>query len=449
MMTSRVSPPPLSNRAFGFLALGVAAFTVYGSLVPLEFHYLPLSDALAAFFLAMKPPTGQLSRSDVLANVLLGFPLGFALLGAVLVDKRWTVSRVSIGLALLPICVAFAAVVEFSQLYVPVRTCALSDAIAQGVGSTAGMILWLLLGQRLTEWARPPLAGEAGGSTRLLVGYLAILVLIEMLPLDLNSSPADVYRKFRDGQVRLVPFADLTERSGALWWSRIETLIQLVGVYLPVGLLAGRVPRLLGRQVSIGFAIVGAMALSVGVECAQLVVRSRTTNATDAFVGSIAVVVGWAVVRGPSWQAGRRIPLAVGLGALWFATLGVASWQPFDLDWTLGSGRLTTLDWVPFLSLERTPALLALEAVLTKLVLFAPFGVLTAAVGCGRTLGARRVGLAALIGAVASVSLEVGQLFLPTRYPGLTDVLIGGAGAGVGAWIAGRCRANGERTKNC
>ena len=41
---------------------------------------------------------------------------------------------------LLPLCSAFAAAVEFSQLWFPKRTCAGSDVIAQTLGSATGML---------------------------------------------------------------------------------------------------------------------------------------------------------------------------------------------------------------------------------------------------------------------------------------------------------------------
>lgn len=434
---------PLFTRTFLLLALGVAAFTLYGSLIPFELRYRPFLESLDAFVGIMTTiPRGHLSRSDVLANVLLGVPLGFALLGAARVDKRGMLPLVLWGLALLPVCVGVAVTVEFLQLYTPGRTCALSDVVAQTLGATAGMALWGIAGQRLTDGARPALAGDSAAAVRFLVAYLAVLLLVELLPLDLDPSPADWYRKFRDGRVNLVPFRDVFRRTGA---ARIETLIQLAAVYLPAGLLAGCVPRLLGRRIDLPLAASAAFILSVGVECLQILVRSRFTNATDAIVGAAAVIVGWAVVRGLSRRSdGVKAPVAFVIGAVWFALLSVASWQPFDPDWGLGAGRLATLDWVPLLSLEQTPALFALEAVLTKILLFVPFGVLAAAALSRHTLGGRGVGLAVLVGGAVSCSLEAGQLFLPTRFPGITDVLLGGLGSGLGAWVTGRCRVFGD-----
>src|SRR5205085_1933237 len=102
--------------------------------------------------------------------------------------------RLLLGSALLPLCTLLAMAVEFAQLYVPERTCAGSDVLMQTAGAAAGMIGWVLLGGWFTGharrvWAGPRLGGAAG---RLLVVYLALLVFVLALPLDLNPSPRDL-----------------------------------------------------------------------------------------------------------------------------------------------------------------------------------------------------------------------------------------------------------------
>ena len=65
---------------YAVLALGSASFTLFGSLVPFAFQGRPWGEAVDAFVAAM---TGRItieSRSDAAANVMLGVPLGFALL---------------------------------------------------------------------------------------------------------------------------------------------------------------------------------------------------------------------------------------------------------------------------------------------------------------------------------------------------------------------------------
>src|SRR5262245_23883932 len=105
-----------NRRAFAWAALGVAAFTVYGSLVPLEFR-APPEDPVDTFCKILSEPHID-SRSDTLVNVMLGVPLGFALLGMIAADRRWPVQKqVVFGVRLLPVCAIFASAVEFSQLF--------------------------------------------------------------------------------------------------------------------------------------------------------------------------------------------------------------------------------------------------------------------------------------------------------------------------------------------
>src|SRR5204863_2284408 len=133
---------------FAWAVLGVAGFTVYGSLVPFQFRALAFSDALDAFRAVLAAGVKIESRSDAAANLLLGVPLGFALLGLACADRGWSRGRVArAGLLLLPACALFAAAVEFSQLFTTGRTCSASDVLAQTLGAALGMTAWVLCGQ--------------------------------------------------------------------------------------------------------------------------------------------------------------------------------------------------------------------------------------------------------------------------------------------------------------
>jgi VanZ family protein len=97
--------------------------------------------------------------------------------------------------------------------------------------------------------------------------------------------------------------------------------------------------------------------------------------------------------------------------------------QPFN--WTLGS------------PLEGREPFVALEEMATKLVLFGLGGALAASARlpcsrCGGFTAALAVGIA------VATAVEIGQRFLPRHSPSITDVLLGGVGALVGAWIASR-----------
>jgi VanZ family protein len=408
-----------TRRTYALLALALAAFVAYGSWVPFDFRPRPWGDARSAFEWAMTARARVESRADGLGNLMLGVPLGFALLGAACADRPGAGRAVLAAAGCLPLCTALAMTVEFGQLYLPTRTCAGSDVIAQTIGAAFGMLAWAVAGQWATGHARVVWARAGGAAPRLLVGYLALLAFVQALPLDLSPSPADLYRKLRDA-VQYVPFGELTgvppgfrsrpaaglpePLTEAERWRRAAVLIQVFALYLPVGLLAARV-----KSLPLGIVPL-ALAAAVGMEALQLLVKSRTSSATDVVVGTLGAACGWA--------AGRR-PAAWWVAAVWCGVLAVHAWQP----WTARTDPVA-FEWLPGVPLEGGDPIHGLSEVLTKSILFAPLGLFT---------GRRHAPLVAM--AVAAV-LEVGQLYVSTRYPGTTDVLV----AGFGAWVAATVR---------
>src|SRR5262249_41372537 len=159
-----------------------------------------------------------------IANVMLGVPLGFGLLGLVCADRGWPPARVArIGLYLLPACAAFAAAVEFSQLFTAARTCSTSDILAQTLGSAPGVAVWVRWGQWLPTRARDVWTrADVNAAGRLLIAYLALVAFVQTLPFDLTMSPYNVYGKVKDGGVRFVPFGEFNGLDDARRWKQFE-----------------------------------------------------------------------------------------------------------------------------------------------------------------------------------------------------------------------------------
>lgn len=400
--------PWSAARWYALAAAGVVAFTIYGSLVPFDFRWREPGDAIGSFAWAMRFRTGIESKSDGLANFLLGVPLGFAVLGGLRVDRGRGWDTVRTAALAWPGCAGLAVTVEFLQLYLPTRMCSGADVYAQSLGSAVGMVGWLAVGQRFTDVARrigsDPRAG--GRTGQLLAAYLLLILIVQTLPLDLTASPGAVYRKIRDGGVGLTPFGE---------WGRgdnhagmLKSWVILFAVYLPAGLLAARLPNR-------GFAAVaaGAVGVAVGMEACQLFV-SRSPSVTDVIVGVAAVVTGWGLS-----ETGKRGRFA--LGAAWVVALAVAAWLPFAV---VVAPRWDAVVWVPFADLFLRNDLDIPGQVLSRMLAFAPLGILAGTGG--------RVGFAAAMAGGVAVVLEAGQLFVPGRVPGTTDVVL----AAAGAWAA-------------
>ena len=147
------------------------------------------------------------SRSDWLANILLFFPPGFLLMAAVCCDRP---RLVALAFPLVvAFCIAFSVVIEFVQVFFPPRVSSINDITAESLGALLGAVLWVFRGQHLTTTTRRIWTGFGlrGTVVLLLPGYLLLVLAIAALPLDFMLSPVEVYHKYHEGRVRLVPFA--------------------------------------------------------------------------------------------------------------------------------------------------------------------------------------------------------------------------------------------------
>lgn len=408
---------------YAWLAAGAAVFIVYGSFVPFHYQFRPFDAALDKWRWVVENRAWPSSRSDWAANVLLGFPLAFCLSGARRCDRPGVGGGLRAGLFVWPLCLALACSVEFGQLYFPGRTSSLSDVLAQGLGAGCGVFAWVLFGQRVTDYVRGAWDGPRVGGTagRLLFLYLLALAFVQALPLDVTTSPGDWYRKWKDGGVVIEPFADAAPGKWVTW-------LELAGLYLPAGLLAaGRVGRSWSSFVNV---VLLGLAVAVGIELLQWPV-SRTPSVSDALVGAAAVVLGWAVGR--AVHTGRGLDLEAGLilGQAWMLLLLAINWAPFDFHGGIGAARLHEVNWVPFALAEQQNPLLSLRLAAERVLLAAPLGGIVAAIGA---VGGRgRVWLGVFIAAGVAAVIELGQLFLPSKFCGPTDLVY----AAFGAWLGG------------
>lgn len=393
-----------TRTTYAVLAVAAAGFVLYGSWVPFDFRAPPGGDPARYFVACLRDRTAVHSRSDSVGNVGVAVPLGFFLLAAARVDRRRGVGELLAALVLWPVAVAVAVLAEYGQVFLPTRFASGADIWCQAIGAALGMLGWVVAGRWLTAHARAvwdrARPREAAG--RLLAAYLLWVAAAQALPLDLTASPADVYRKLRD-RVVVVPFAEFGPGGPA---DAGMKFVKLVGLFLPAGLLAGRLWTNPLRPLSLGVLLAGV------TEAGQLVVQSRTPSATDVVVGAAGVLSGWAASR----YGSRGLLLPV-----WLAALVVIFWAPFDFVAAPGG-----FGWLPGRPLEGHP-LFALEDAVVKLALFAPIG---AAVGSSRR--------GALAGGLAALAVEAGQLFLPAHVPGASDVILGALGGAVGGWAAAR-----------
>ena len=418
---------PPTARHYAWLTAAFAAFALYGSLVPLDFHPLPWDEAQRRWQEVCSRPIRVESRSDWAANILLFIPIAFLVMAALCADRRREADWWAVPVA--AACTAFSALLEFLQLYFPPRDSSLNDIAAESTGAVLGILVWIAAGRQLTRGVRAVWAGtDRKGAARLLIAYLVLLAAVQVFPPNLTLSPVELYHKYKAGLVRPLPFA---------YWAAdplagIKKALEGAAWFLPLGLLAARVPRWAagGRRAAWEVLALGVGA-AAGAEFLRLFVVTHSCDATDLVTNGLAVLGGWFV-----GLSGRRPAAAVLAAAGWVAALAYLNWFPFDFHFDDASwARLQQISWLPFADYLQSSYLESAQGAADKVIQFFVLGALLAA---SRRSASGGAGAAVASAGLLAVLFEAGQLCLPTRFPSVTDVLVETTSAGLGLLAWGR-----------
>jgi VanZ family protein len=436
----------LSARHYRWLALVFALVALFGSLMPFDFQPIPLEVAVARFRGALAEPVHLGSLSDWVSNVLLFIPLGYLLTAAFAVDHP----RISIVVAIVVVgvCAFYSASIEFTQLYFPPRVTSLNDIVAETIGATLGAVVWLVIGQTLTAWARRDDFGLTAGAfpVEFLPCYVVALVFVELLPLKLTIEPAELYHKYKEGKVRLVSF---------LPWPGLEQAaekeLENFFLYLPVGvLLAGLGGNRWRQWDGWRWVLCLGLLLAALIQGLQLVERTSTSSASRVLTDGLAILLGWVLGVAIRKSAAVRLRGILGgsdlgrvcFGAalvLWIAAVAFLNWLPFDFSVSrdMAIERMEQVRRLPFEDYWQHSYLEAFKQIFRRLAQYFPVGlILPLVVGRPGKVGVGFLVIALV--AACAVMVEIGQAFLPTRTPSLTDVLVESLGAWLGYWCASR-----------
>ncbi len=429
------------RRLMWLAALVYTAFVIYGSLVPLEFRAITWDEAVARFGAIPFLKLGIGSRADWVANLLLFIPLTYLWMGA-LAAGSGPIRTVLAASVLIPVATALSFGIEFTQLFFPQRTVSQNDIFAETLGGIIGVALWWGTGSRFVDWLKSwqQTHARAALAERLAWVYLAGIVVYNILPLDLTISLVEIFHKWRDGKVNLMPFGRLPDDATyALYEIATDALI-----WTPLALLW----RLDGTR---GAWRVWGMTLGTAalLEFMQLFVYSRVSDVTDLFTtaagAAIGVWIGGRLVareattsQVPPWSAWLPFALAAG----WVGAVMFVFWFPFDFhaDGAFIKSRLDFIERVPFEVYYFGTEFRAVTEMLRKTLFFAPLGGLLAW-GVMRQPWRWRgplFALAMLVLAGVPAAIEGGQLMLPHKVVDLTDWLLAWLGGLVGYAVARR-----------
>ena len=435
---SRIAGTSEVERLWWWLLLASVIFVVYGSLVPLNYQPMPWAQALARFMDFGGDHLGTGSRVDKASNVLLTIPVAFAAAQCLLPGRSriaaWLLRAVIVGGVLL-----LTVGVEFAQLFFPPRTMSWSDVVAQILGTLLGLLAQQRWGAAVSRWLLGWWRRERSSArlSRVLKGYLAVLLGFSLLPLDLTINPVELYHKWAGGRVIFLPFAGL---QGDLSERLYECITDVV-IWLPVGVFLFLSGPLTWLQT-----LVRGLLLAAAIELLQLFVFTRVTDITDVLLAGLGVVLGRACAQAALSIAARGVG-KVGAGVwlvawlVWLISVLVVFWWPFHFRLPADGEWMSWLR-VPFSTYQLEDEYRAVNEVLRRIGFFLPGGVLWFLTLHARAtrLGARVSGAGVLVLLCVALVVEAGQVFLPVKVADLTDAglaFLGGAlGFRLARWLA-------------
>ncbi|HHM05068.1 MAG TPA: VanZ family protein [Gammaproteobacteria bacterium] len=439
----------------GLTGLAYMLFIIYGSFVPFAFTAKPLAEAWMNFrHIGDSGLTA--SRTDFATNVILYIPLAFLLCSACW-RVTHTAARVLLPLIVFGVCALVTVGIEFLQQFFPPRTPSIYDIYANLAGAGAGVMLAWLLGTRFVSWVShwSQLHRTGGMAQKLLYAYVLVIFAYSVLPLDLTISPIELFHKWREGRVNLIPFAFGYDSTASAFYQ----LATDAALWVPVAMLC-RLTRK-SRQRSFAF-VVGAATV---LELAQLFVYSRVTDTTDIVTamagGGLGVAAadmlsrfGWLKLdasQTPARQTHLTLWWTLALGA-WLITLAALFWFPFDFrtERAFLLERSKHINLIPFASYYFSTEFRAVTEIIHKLVFFAPLGALLAwpamRLRFSKWHGPYIAGAMAVL-AVTPAMIELGQLALPGKVVDVTDWGLSLTGGLAGYWAARALHRHRRRTQ--
>jgi len=353
------------------VVLLVVAAIVHGSLYPWQFSVRNGPDGPFALLASTWQDWDH--GTDLAANLIFYFPLGFFLPGALPGPRRRAC------LAAVPLATALSCAMELLQFYIPGRVTSMGDVDADTLGAACGALVAGGLGLKLSWWLLGDLAADL--PALLVLGAWAGARLYPYVPeADLHQ----YWRAVRD--LVLAPRLDPLD------------LLRYAASWLALAAIVERVYGL--RRWLVVFPL-----LLAGEFCARAIVHGSTLKLADLAGGGGAFVV-WALLL--RWLPGR-LGLA---GVLLAVAVGILRLAPFSF----GAAQ-KPFGWTPLLSLMVGSMNVAIPTFMEKMFFYGAAIYLLWRSGLNLALTA--AGMAALL--LATSYLEV---FLPDRSAEITDALL-------------------------
>ena len=420
----------VEKRVLRWMLFFYCLFILYGSFIPFRFSADPVfvHSQWSRFFTApFVHGARRFSVLDVASNILLFVPFGFLWAGAEF-GKRPFGRLIGAHLAAGLMGFLFGMGIETGQTFSPGRTASILDALSNGLGSAAGGAAgYLFLGGRNSGF---------GVTLREIIRRCPSLIVLALLmiapladatyPFQITLDVSTVWGNLKHTQ--WLPFAGGLHR----FW--MDLLVEKLLVFAAIGYLVVHNLRRAGLSHGAGMAWSLCVAFAFCVESGKLLFVGRVPNLENFIFSSTGALLGILVLPGlAASNFCRRYPIEI----LMTLALGLAVYSelsPFDWIGSLDElpARLSKIEWLPFGAYYGADPQSALFDLGKKLFIIGPLGFLIAARSKHKKANPSQIA-AALAGLFTGAVLETIQLFLRSRIPSVTDVLLFGLASWAGA----------------
>jgi VanZ family protein len=406
------------------LWLGYISFVVYGSLVPLDFHPLPLDQAWATFKQLRMYQLSIEQRADWVANGVLFVPVGF-LTVALFGENRTRLARLPLLVGCSLFCFALALALEFTQLFFPQRTVSRNDVIAEAVGSVLGIICAVYW----SGWFRKVLAALAGNlgqlKTRVLQAYVIGYLAFSLFPFDFLVSMTELAAKADSDAWDWFLSPQNTSRGLVILTAKL--LAEVLAV-MPIGILVGYSNER-RRQPATRQALTYGILLGLAIEAAQFFIFSGISQGASLLTRALGMYCGallWrdrillSNLQGDAANTRLTFPLAL---LYLLGLISVNGWFQHSWRGLAFAGRtLAETRFLPFYYHYFTTEQAALLSLASVALMYAPVGLLA-------WLRWWSPAAAFWAAAITATGIEVSKLFLAELHPDPTNLLIGALAA--------------------
>ncbi len=420
------------------ITLCYGIFVVFGSWVPFNFNSLSMSDAIQTFSDLKKLDFTIVNRSDWFTNFLLFMPLAY-LLFTLCPRQDATAARTFRIVCIFVMLICLSVGIEFVQLFLSDRVTSFKDVFAQLLGMMTSFILYLLTRDKFASMVHE--LNRHGGGNKWITyanATLTVLVIYSVIPLDLSVSPVELFKKWQQGRITLIPFTSM-ESSLTEWLFGVFSDLFLWGVitwfYVKSALYTPS--QILKR----------CLFYAIAIELAQLLVLSRYTDTTDiisAFLGIMLVLKFFAMPSvsenesQPTDDTLNKAGLAQfaqeGLLIVWCFMLFVFAIYPLEL---VAGKDIALSNWHNFFSMPletywREGPLQAVTQLMRKVLLVVPLGILMSLLANKHKLSKESRILFGLSLVMFLFALELLQIVIVDKVAVVTDVVLNIFGLFVG-----------------